>query len=136
MDTIFFKIVIIILVFVLFLTSVPYVNISAEGVVQNILPELGYSNLKVETVYQGISFPSAMSFLGPNDILVLEKDQGTVKRIVNGVMMQEPLLDAAVSSKGERGMLGIAISENSHNKNEGKKQTMTQIFSSITRSLQ
>jgi glucose/arabinose dehydrogenase len=120
MDMISFKIVII-LVFVLFLMSVPYKDISAESRVQKILPELEDSSLKVETVYQGISFPSAMSFLGPNDILVLEKDQGTVKRIVNGVMIQEPLLDAAVSSKGERGMLGIAISENSNNKNKGSK---------------
>jgi glucose/arabinose dehydrogenase len=118
MDTILLKFVII-SVLVLSLVSVPYKNISAESVVQNTLPELEDSSLKVETVYQGISFPSAMSFLGPNDILVLEKDQGTVKRIVNGVMIQEPLLDAAVSSKGERGMLGIAISKNPSNNNKG-----------------
>jgi aldose sugar dehydrogenase len=50
-----------------------------------------------------------MAFLGPNDILVLEKNEGTVKRIVNGVMLPEPLLDVNVANKRERGMLGIAV---------------------------
>jgi glucose/arabinose dehydrogenase len=134
MDTILLKFVIT-SVLALSLVSVPYKNISAESVVQYTLPELGDSSLKVETVYQGISFPSAMSFLGSNDILVLEKDQGTVKRIVNGVMIQEPLLDAAVSSKGERGMLGIAISENPSNNNKGSKTgEVTDIFLYYTES--
>ncbi len=50
-----------------------------------------------------------MAFLGPNDILVLEKDQGTVQRIVNGNMLAHPILSANVATEGERGMLGIAI---------------------------
>jgi glucose/arabinose dehydrogenase len=41
--------------------------------------------------------------------LVLEKDEGTVQRIVNGKILQEPLLQVVVDSKDERGMLGIAI---------------------------
>ena len=31
-------------------------------------------NLKVETVFKGLRPPTSMAFLGPNDILVLEKD--------------------------------------------------------------
>src|ERR1041385_3940850 len=52
-----------------------------------------------------------MAFLGPNDILVLEKNDGTVNRIVNGTMLPHPLLDANVSTEAERGMLGIAVSK-------------------------
>jgi hypothetical protein len=51
-----------------------------------------------------------MAFLGPNDILVLEKNDGTVRRIVNGTMLQYPLLH--VANEIERGMLGIAVAKN------------------------
>jgi aldose sugar dehydrogenase len=69
------------------------------------------SRLVVETVFQGIRFPTSMDFLGPDDILVLEKNEGTVKRIVNGTMLPEPLLDVNVATKAERGMLGLAVSK-------------------------
>jgi hypothetical protein len=49
-----------------------------------------------------------MEFLGPNDILVLEKDEGTVNRIINGTMLPQPLLHANVATVQE-GMLGIAV---------------------------
>jgi glucose/arabinose dehydrogenase len=52
-----------------------------------------------------------MAFLGPNDILVLEKDKGTVQRIVNGKMLPEPLLDVNVATSVERCMCGIAVSQ-------------------------
>jgi len=57
-----------------------------------------------------------MAFLGPNDILVLEKNNGTVKRIVNGTMLPEPLLKVNVSTISERGMLGIAVDKQVNNK--------------------
>jgi aldose sugar dehydrogenase len=50
--------------------------------------------------------------LGPDDILVLEKNNGIVRGIVNGAMLPEPLLDVSVANKNERGMLGIAVSKN------------------------
>jgi glucose/arabinose dehydrogenase len=46
--------------------------------------------LGVETVVEGLEFPTTMAFLGPNDILVLEKEKGTVQRILNGKMLPEP----------------------------------------------
>ena len=51
-----------------------------------------------------------MAFLGPDDILVTEKDTGVIRRILNGVMLQKPLLDVNVANYGDRGMLGIAVS--------------------------
>jgi aldose sugar dehydrogenase len=50
-----------------------------------------------------------MAFLGPDDILVLEKQSGTVRRIVNGQLQPDLLLDVAVANRGERGMFGIAV---------------------------
>ena len=53
---------------------------------------------------------SSMAFLDSNDILILGKNNGTVHRIINGTLLQEPLLDVNVANKRERGMLGIATS--------------------------
>jgi glucose/arabinose dehydrogenase len=50
-----------------------------------------------------------MVFLGSNDILVLEREKGTVSRIVNGIKQNPPLLDTNVAVNDERGMLGIAV---------------------------
>jgi aldose sugar dehydrogenase len=68
-------------------------------------------NLKVETVFKGLRPPTSMAFLGPNDILVLEKNEGTVKRIVNGTMLPQPLLQVPVATESERAMLGIAVAK-------------------------
>jgi aldose sugar dehydrogenase len=76
-------------------------------------------NLNAETVFKGIKYPTSMTFLGRDDILVLEKDNGTVRRIVNGQMLDEALLDVNVANKQYRGMLGIAVSKN-ESKDEGK----------------
>jgi hypothetical protein len=42
-------------------------------------PTINDPNLKAELVFQGLQNPTSMALLGPNDILVLEKDQGTVQ---------------------------------------------------------
>lgn len=68
------------------------------------------SNLKIELVTDGLNNATRISFLGPNDILILEKDTGTVNRFVNGSLQSVPLLDLNVATKGERGLLGVAVS--------------------------
>src|SRR5215210_6185457 len=52
-----------------------------------------------------------MAFLGPDDFLILEKNTGNVKRFVNGTLIEKPLLHVNTSTKDERGLLGIAVSE-------------------------
>jgi aldose sugar dehydrogenase len=66
-------------------------------------------NLKTELVFKGLKFPTSMAFLGPNDILVLEENHGTVKRIVNGTMLPKPLINVKPATEGGRGMLGINV---------------------------
>jgi glucose/arabinose dehydrogenase len=73
-------------------------------------PVIKYPNLKAEVVFKGLSYPTGMAFLDQDDILVIEKDTGIVRRIVNGTMLQKPLLDVNVATQGHRGMLGIAVS--------------------------
>jgi len=77
--------------------------------------------LQIESVFKGIDFPTSMAFLDKDDILVLEKNHGTVKRIVNGNMLDEPLLDVNVANRLERGMLGIAISRQDNNNGTAPK---------------
>jgi glucose/arabinose dehydrogenase len=74
-------------------------------------PTLSDNRLVAEVVYTGLDFPTSMAFLGPSDILVSEKNEGTINRIVNGEMLEEPILKVNVAKENERGMLGIAIAE-------------------------
>ncbi len=71
-------------------------------------PTISDPDLKAEVVFKGLKYPTSMTFLGPNDILVTEKDAGTVQRILNGTKLQQPLLNVSVATSAHRGMLGIA----------------------------
>lgn len=69
-------------------------------------------SLKIEEVVSGLDAPTTMAFLGPDDFLVLEKDKGTVLRVINGNVLDKPLLDVNVANSVERGMCGIAVAKN------------------------
>lgn len=90
--------------------------------------------LRTEVIVRGLTHATDMAFLGPDDILVTEKDTGNVRRIVNGVMLQEPLLDVNVATYGHRGMLGIAVSNNNNtlgvDKNSNRNNNSSSIISS------
>jgi glucose/arabinose dehydrogenase len=63
--------------------------------------------LNVSTVVSGLNQPIAMAFIGPDDMLVTEKASGQVKRVTGGAVTGV-VLDLAVNSSSERGLLGIA----------------------------
>jgi aldose sugar dehydrogenase len=69
-------------------------------------------NLKIEVFATGLKKPTNMAFLDSGDVLVLEKQNGTVRKIVNGSLLPEPMLDVNVANYDTRGMLGIAIAKN------------------------
>jgi hypothetical protein len=50
-----------------------------------------------------------MVFLGPNNILVLEKNEEIVWRIIDFMIMPDLLLNVNVANKNEREMLGIVV---------------------------
>ena len=64
--------------------------------------------LDVEEVASGLTTPVSTAFLGEDDMLVTEKATGQVKRVTNGVTTAT-VLDLAVNSASERGLLGIAL---------------------------
>jgi len=66
-------------------------------------------NLEAELVVDGLFWPTSMAFIDNNNILVLEKDHGTVRLISNGSLQEEPVLEVDVNTKAERGLLGIAL---------------------------
>jgi aldose sugar dehydrogenase len=75
------------------------------------VPYVSDPTLAVQTVVTGLNPATDMGFLSDDDILVLEKNTGAVRRVVNGTLLKDPLLDVAVATKDERGMLGIAIAQ-------------------------
>lgn len=89
---------------IVLLLAAPAGSLSAQGVG----PEMLHPRLKVEPIVSGLTTPITMAFLGPNDFLILEKNTGQVKRVVNGAV-QGTVLDLAVNFGSERGLLGIAL---------------------------
>ncbi|MDP9492526.1 MAG: PQQ-dependent sugar dehydrogenase [Actinomycetota bacterium] len=71
-------------------------------------PSVVDPDLSVRTAASGLDQPISMAFIGRNDMLVLEKASGRVKRVVNGVV-HSTVLDLPVNSASERGLLGIAL---------------------------
>jgi glucose/arabinose dehydrogenase len=70
-------------------------------------------NLQVTTLLNtGIAQPIGIVFLGPSDFLVLEKASGQIKRVTGGVMQTTPVLDLAVNSASERGLLSMVLHPN------------------------
>ena len=78
-------------------------------------PLLVDDNLKVELVARDLDFPTSITFVGKDDILLLEKNTGNVYRIIHG-NVTGPLIHIDVSFKDERGLLGVAVSKK-ENKN-------------------
>ena len=89
--------------------AVPVGMIPAGGAgAQSPEPTLEDPRLGVRTVVSGLVTPTSVAFLGPDDVLVLEKNTGKVQRVVNGSVAAS-VLDLAVNFGSERGLLGIAL---------------------------
>ena len=67
------------------------------------------SSLLITEITSGLSTPTTMAFIGPQDLLVLQKNDGRVRRVISGVLQPDPVLDVAVDNSSERGLLGIAV---------------------------
>jgi len=83
-------------------------NADAQSKKEPSIPILKDNNLKTELIVDKLKFPSGMEFIGNDDILVIEKNTGVVKRVTNGKVVAE-LLDFNVAKKSEQGLLGIAV---------------------------
>lgn len=110
---------------------------STKELETNNLPIVLDPSLKVEVVVKGLDKPTQMAFLGNDDFLVLEKNQGTVRRVINNTLLNEPVIDVKVATAMERGLLGLAISKNhyaSDNKSNAENNNSTKIFLFFTES--
>jgi glucose/arabinose dehydrogenase/plastocyanin len=74
-------------------------------------PTINDDSLTVEKVTSGLKFPTSMTFVGNNDMLVTEKNTGRVVRVLDGQVQDNPLVDLPVATKIERGLLGIVASK-------------------------
>ena len=73
------------------------------------------SNLIVEEYVSGLNLPVMIDFIGDDDgvhMLVIEKDEGTVKIIKDGILISEPILQLEVSHTSEEGLIGILVQNN------------------------
>lgn len=118
-----------------------YALVSIEGELP-IIPILNDSSLKAELFFQQeiereggtLSPVSTMTFLNDDDILILNKNEGIVNRIVNGVLLEEPLLDANVANKRERGMLGIDATNEYFSADINRSDDLIRVFLYYTES--
>ena len=77
-------------------------------------------SLNVEAFVEGLNSPTSMAFLDSNNIVVLEKD-GQVRLVSNGQLQPQPILEIPVDSQSERGLLGIAVQENTSSGNNSNQ---------------
>ena len=82
---------------------------SAFGSTEKESPIVYDQTLLITQLTDELQFPTGIDFLGESDILVIEKNTGQVKRILDGKILNEPVLDVNVASESERGLLGLAI---------------------------
>lgn len=82
---------------------------SIIGIGAEAQPVLVNPKFQPERIFAGQFEPSSMAFLGPDDLLVLDRDEGKVFRVTNGTQIG-PLLDVNVATNGYRGLLGVDIS--------------------------
>jgi glucose/arabinose dehydrogenase len=95
-------------VLVVALSTVLVVSFGGIGGAQVQGPTMLDPRLSVRTLADGLVTPTSLAFLGADDILVLEKNTGKVRRIVGGAI-QSTVLDLPVNFGSERGLLGIAL---------------------------
>ena len=103
-----FLMILVVVPLIIFSSLTLDINYSAVAQQQE-QPIINDPNLQAEIYVEGLSFPTSMAFIDNNNILVLEKEDGTVRLVSNGILQEQPVLKVDVNSDSERGLLGIAI---------------------------
>lgn len=74
-------------------------------------PELGDDALRVEGLSTGLLLPTSMAFVGDREVIVLEKNSGSVFLVSFDEGMKKELLKLNVANGAEQGLLGIAVAD-------------------------
>ena len=101
----------------LILFSILFVNLTSNNILtyaeenktNNIV--IKDADLIIEEYLSGLNLPVMIDFIGEH-MLVVEKDEGTIKIIKNGVLISEPILQLEVSNASEEGLIGILVQNN------------------------
>lgn len=72
-------------------------------------PKISDPALKVEKVIEGLDLPTSMGFTDHDDILILQKDNGRVRLVSDGVLQPNYIFEVPVVNNNERGLLGVAL---------------------------
>jgi glucose/arabinose dehydrogenase len=75
-------------------------------------PQVKDPSLTLEEVVSGLNMPTTMAFLGKDDFLILQKN-GSLVRVVDGILSDKTRLDLPVAKGFYQGLLGIAITNQS-----------------------
>jgi aldose sugar dehydrogenase len=106
------KVILFVVLFVSIVMSIHYLfNYDGNVITQQQQqqgPLINDPNLQAELFVDGLSLPTSMAFIDNNNILVLEKELGTVRLVSNDILQEEPVMKVDVNSMSERGLLGIA----------------------------
>jgi glucose/arabinose dehydrogenase len=62
------------------------ISLSLSGSSVDAAPSLKDSSLKVELVTDGLNSPTSMAFVEDNKILVLEKNSGEIRLVLDGIL--------------------------------------------------
>lgn len=83
---------------------IPIIFVYAEPTITN-------THFRIERIFSENFEPSSMAFVGQDDILVLDRDEGKVYRVIQGIN-SATLLDVNVGTDGYRGLLGVVATVN------------------------
>ena len=89
-------------------SSASYSSSASNNDSETKMPNIIDPNLSVEIVAQGLNMPTTMAFLGTDDFLILQKN-GSLVRVVDGILSIKTRLDVPVATGFFQGLLGIAI---------------------------
>jgi glucose/arabinose dehydrogenase len=93
-------------------------------------PALHDDTLAVELVAEGLDLPTSMQFLDDDTLLVLEKNEGNVRVVLDGRLLEEPAVQVRVATGPEQGLLGIAIWKGDNN--DDNTTTTSSVFLYLT----
>lgn len=118
----------------IFMVSLGYNQIFYGELSAGSVPLITDGNITASLITNRLSFPTTMTFVDNDTILVLQKNDGLVRIIRNGSLEVQPVLDLSVSNIGERGALGITVEKNNDQSLHNRSGSNKTVFIYITES--
>ncbi len=90
-----------------YLLLLPGVSLAAAGPVRWRPPS--HPNFEVQSVWQNLSYPTALAFESDRRLLFTERNTGRIRLIERGILQPDPVAVLEVAGAGEQGLLGLAL---------------------------